>query len=570
MPSANTVSSDAARRVLQATFGYPEFRGGQSAAVEGVLAGRDVLVLMPTGGGKSLCYQVPALVLPGMTLVVSPLVSLMKDQVDALERRGVPAAYISATLPAGAAADRLERAAAGELKLLYVAPERFESRRFMDALRELPIARLAVDEAHCISQWGYDFRPSYQRLGLAREALGCPVVALTATATPEVRTDIVRQLRLHDAVRVSSGFDRPNLTWRVLPVRDEAERGACIVREVRTAAARGSVVVYAATRKAVDSTADLLNRSGVRCLAYHAGVVGPVREALQDGFMRGDPAIVVATNAFGMGVDKPDVRRVVHVGMPPSLEAYYQEGGRAGRDGEPADCLLLFRDGDDRTHRFLLDQSHPPLAVVLDVLEALRSRLDADRLVQIGSDDLARATPSARGPAQVEAALRRLVRDGVIAVAPPRGSGWIRLIASPARLRRDLGGAERAPDRLLLERLQARLGDGLEQGIDLPLRLLGTAEARSAAEAVLSRLDAEAIIDWRQRPDPVYRIADSETGAVLDTRSVATDRSREERRLNAMVGYAVHDGCRRDYLLRYFGDIPPSHGCGRCDRCSPK
>lgn len=558
---------DRARAALRERFGYPDFRGGQTDAVRAVLTGRDVLVLMPTGGGKSLCYQVPALVLPGLTLVVSPLVSLMKDQVDALERRGIAAAYISATLPAGAAADRLERAAAGALKLLYIAPERFEARSFREVLPRMPVSLLAIDEAHCISQWGYDFRPSYLRLGAVRDALGVPTVALTATATPEVRDDVLRQLRIPHAVRIVSGFDRPNLAWRVRRVRDEAERDRMLVRTVRDGAREGSVVVYAATRKAVDGAADLLNCAGVPCVAYHAGIAGPVREALQDRFMSGEVRVVCATNAFGMGVDKPDVRLVAHVAMPGSLEAYYQEAGRAGRDRAPARCVLLHRPDDGRTHRFLIEQAHPGRAVVEAAFEAMRQRADADGVVQIASDALARAVPEARGTAQVEAATRVLQRAGALERAGAPGAPWVRLIASQQRIAADLreGSAEHAMIASLLARHGAAV---LARGTDLPPRALGREPARAEALACLDRLRAHGFVDWRPRPAPAYRILCRDRPPPVDWSALAAETRREERRLDAMERYARHRGCRREFLLRYFGDPAARPGCGACDVCS--
>jgi ATP-dependent DNA helicase RecQ len=399
----------AARTVLQRYFGYPDFRGGQTAAVEGVLSGRDVLVLMPTGGGKSLCYQVPALTRDGLTLVVSPLISLMKDQVDALRTAGAPAALINSTLPREEADATLAAARAGALKLLYVAPERFDSDTFRRELPSLSVSLLAVDEAHCVSQWGHDFRPSYLRLGQVREALGCPLVALTATATPGVRDDVTKQLRLRDPVVVVKGFDRPNLAWRVIGAADRAAKDALLLRLLR-GQTMGVSIAYAPTRKAVDSLTDLIRGAGMSAVAYHAGMSARDRERVQNMFMNEDARIVVATCAFGMGIDKPNVRLVVHYAMSGSLEAYYQEAGRASRDGERGECALLYAPGDRQVHDFMIDQTHPPR----ELIEAVVATLAAETVLR--THDVAQNTARtlALPLRQAEAVIRILTRQRVL------------------------------------------------------------------------------------------------------------------------------------------------------------
>nr|MDQ6926018.1 ATP-dependent DNA helicase [Candidatus Eremiobacteraeota bacterium] len=331
---------DDARALLRASFQYEEFRPGQERAVSAVLAGRDAVIIMPTGGGKSLCYQVPALLLPGLTVVVSPLISLMKDQVDALTARGLPAAFVNSTLTSVQASERFQRAARGDLKLLYVAPERFDFGNTADRLRDIGVSLLAVDEAHCISEWGHDFRPSYLRMRAVRERLGDPTtIALTATATPEVRRDIEAQLGLNDPERVVTGFDRTNLHYHVVRVKNDAEKDAALVDVLDKNP--GLAIVYASTRKAVERVTGVLTRARVEAVGYHAGLDDAHRQEVQDAFMTEQVRAIVATNAFGMGIDKPNVRVVVHHAMPGSLEAYYQEAGRAGRDGLPSEVFLL-------------------------------------------------------------------------------------------------------------------------------------------------------------------------------------------------------------------------------------
>ena len=325
-----------------------------------VLEGLDVLAVMPTGSGKSLGFQLPALLLPGTTLVVSPLISLMKDQVDELNRRGIRAAALHSMLSTDARREILGAARSGALRLLYVAPERFASDQFARLIRELPIARFVVDEAHCVSEWGHDFRPDYRRLRNA--ASECrrsdvpndrpPLAAFTATATPEVRDDIVDLLGLKEPRIVVAGFDRPNIDLRVRPVAGELEKRQLLPELVSGRRA----LVYAATRRNAETAAETLRSAGLEVAAYHAGLSDAERIRAQDGFASGALRVICATNAFGMGIDRPDVEAVIHVDIPGSLEAYYQEIGRAGRDGRPATATLLWHYADVKTREFLIDR----------------------------------------------------------------------------------------------------------------------------------------------------------------------------------------------------------------------
>ena len=340
-PVAEPPHLAAARHVLRDVFGYSEFRPGQGEVISAVLERRDTLAVMPTGGGKSICYQVPALLEnEGITLVVSPLLALMKDQVDALHAMGVAAAAINSSIPIEEQRRALAEAAEGRLQLLYVAPERFGNGSFVAALRGIRVSLLAIDEAHCISQWGHDFRPSYRELGGVRQLLGGPpIVALTATADPRVREDILLRLHLRDPIVHVAGFDRPNLRFEVHRASSLKQKSEAIAEELRTLK-QESAIVYCGTRKRVEEVTDYLQRAGVKCARYHAGMEDHDRKRIQDAFARDTLRVIVATNAFGMGIDKPDVRLVVHHDMPDSLESYYQEAGRAGRDGEPARCIL--------------------------------------------------------------------------------------------------------------------------------------------------------------------------------------------------------------------------------------
>ena len=396
-----------ARALLREVFGYAEFRPGQAEVIASVLAGRDTLAVLPTGGGKSVCYQLPALLLDGLAVVVSPLLALMKDQVDALTRDGVAAAAINSTVPRERQAAILRSAAEGDLRLLYVAPERFSDGRFMAALRGVRVSLLAVDEAHCISQWGHDFRPSYRDLGGVRARLGDPpVVALTATADPKVRADIVERLGLRDAdVRVA-GFDRPNLRFHAVRVKSQKEKLEHIAELLTALGNEASAIVYCATRKRVESLTEALQRRRIRCARYHAGMAEDDRARIQDAFSRDSLRVIVATNAFGLGIDKPDVRLVVHHDLPESIEAYYQEAGRAGRDGDAADCALFFAPRDRGLREFFIELSHPPPATVLEVYRALVRRA-GDRAVIEDLLDTEEETPG------INAAVQALVDSGL-------------------------------------------------------------------------------------------------------------------------------------------------------------
>ena len=561
---------DDARASLARHFGYDDFRGGQADAIGAVLAGCDALVLMPTGGGKSLCYQIPATVLPGLTIVVSPLISLMKDQVDGLAAAGIRAAFINSTLPAHEAKATLEAARNNTIKLLYVAPERFDSPAFREQLKTLDVSLFAVDEAHCVSQWGYDFRPSYLRLGAVRDALGCPTIALTATATPEVKRDVVRQLRLQEPTVVARGFNRTNLSWHVLAARNDEEKDHLLLRLLKLPR-DGVAIVYASTRRSVDNIADLLNRAGLRAAGYHAGVDDRERARLQDAFMSGDIPIVVATNAFGMGVDKPNVRLVVHHAMPGNLEGYYQEAGRAGRDRAPADCVLLHAYRDRFTHEFMIEQSYPAPGIVEEVYRLLQRDADGSGVAAVDPKSLARATRSAKNERHVDAALRLLSEFG-IARNTGRSSGqpWVRLIARPERIRREIGDVGRDAELQLLRSLWRFAGDELYRGRELPRSLLRTAEGADAT-SLLDALQRESFLEWRPWPaEQGWQLLQHTEGALpIDWHALNQRRQREERRLQRMQGYAYTEECRRGYVLRYFGDPEAMETCDGCDNCMP-
>jgi ATP-dependent DNA helicase RecQ len=465
---------------LQQHFGYGAFRKGQEAVVRSVLSGRPTIAILPTGAGKSLCFQLPALLLEGTTVVVSPLVALMKDQVDALRARGIAATFINSSLSDGERQDRQASLRRGEYRLVYVAPERFKSPSFLSAMAGLKVPLLAVDEAHCISAWGHDFRPEYQKIAQARAALGAErILALTATATPEVRRDIAEALELHDPNVFVAGFDRPNLFIEVLRVSGDKDK---LGRLLALARRGGPGIIYAATRKNVEKVVAAFRASGIEAVGYHAGMDDEERTTVQDRFLRGEARIIVATNAFGMGVDKADIRFVAHFDAPRSLEAYYQEIGRAGRDGGESHALLLFNFADVMMQRRMIDAGRPSR----DLVEAAWER--ARRLRTGSVEELARAC----------------------SVSASELSGAVRLLESAGHLERGRG--------------------------------------RDAQFAVLT---------------PQVGAADlSVDFELLELRA-----ARERQMLDRLVRFADTRGCRRQNLLRYFGDAEAPRGCSACESC---
>ncbi|MEM0966744.1 MAG: ATP-dependent DNA helicase RecQ [Verrucomicrobiota bacterium] len=397
---------------LNRLFGFSDFRGPQEEIVQDMIEGRDVLVVLPTGGGKSLCYQLPALLSRGMTLVVSPLIALMKDQVDVLKARGAPVAVFHSLQSDEERRETLELIQSGECRLLYVAPERFRANGFIDLLKAHKIDRFAIDEAHCLSQWGHDFRPDYLRLGDVVSQLGRPpVAAFTATATPIVRKDIADHLGLINPVIRVSGFSRPNLAFRVRRVNGEKEKLEAIgnlVSRWKTG------IIYCATRKKVEKVSQTLSDRGVSVISYHGGMDGSAREDAQNRFMAREYDVAVATNAFGMGIDRADVRFVIHHELPGSPEAYYQEAGRAGRDGAPAECELLYNYADRRTQEFFIEGANPDAHLIRAVYDLLRTLADSKNEVLLTIDDLVDHLPDRENPMGVSTSIGILARTGWI------------------------------------------------------------------------------------------------------------------------------------------------------------
>lgn len=405
----NTIDLESA---LHEHFGHRQFRPGQDAIVHSIVDGKDVLVVMPTGGGKSLCYQLPALLKEGLTLVVSPLIALMKDQVDALQARGVAATLINSSLGPAEQRERIEALARGEYRLVYIAPERFRHERFVEALGRCRIAFVAIDEAHCVSMWGHDFRPDYLRVGESLKRIGSPQVgAFTATATPEVRADIEKHLALREPDAFVTGFARPNLTFHVTACSSDAEkynRLDALIEKHKTG------IIYCATRKKVEEVYARVEEWDVAAVAYHGGMSDEIREAAQNRFIRGEADVAVATNAFGMGIDRADIRFVAHFQIPGSVEAYYQEAGRSGRDGKPAECDLLYSFPDTFVQEFFIENSNPGIEELVQLYTLLRHFAEDNHEVQLSIQEMADKLGSGMNTMLVSSSLSLLGRHRII------------------------------------------------------------------------------------------------------------------------------------------------------------
>jgi ATP-dependent DNA helicase RecQ len=559
---------DAARAVLQKRFGYEQFRAGQEDAISSILAGRDTLVVLPTGGGKSLCYQVPAMVLDGLTIVVSPLISLMKDQVDALRSRDLPAAFINSTLSSAEVSSTVAAAARGDVKLLYLAPERFDYGGITARLRDIGVSLLAIDEAHCISQWGHDFRPSYLRVRKVRADLGGPpTMALTATATPDVRTDILRQLGLAKPSVVVTGFDRTNLTYSVLPARNDGDKDRLMVETLL--AHEGLAIIYAATRRSVDRIATLLEAARIPAAAYHAGLPDELRQEVQDAFMSERLRAIVATNAFGMGIDKPNVRLVIHHSMPGTLEAYYQEAGRAGRDGRSSVVYLVHSFPDRFTHEFFIKGAYPERATVERVYEAVRGNHQRGKPIPQSPAEILPIVGGKISEREIESSLRVLSGCGAVSLSSGDSNRiWVRLLAAPARITRELGSAEMEIE--FLRAMWRVAGKRIETGTEIDFGTLPPGLSDSTtAQRLLESLAARQFVVWR-RVGSGITCAEPERplqGFPVEWKIQDARRASETRKLDAMQSYVYTRRCRREFILRYFGDRAARPKCAGCDNC---
>ncbi len=548
--------ADDVDRILLDRFGHRSFRPGQDEIVRHVVAGGDALVVMPTGAGKSLCFQVPALARGGTTLVVSPLIALMKDQVDGLHELGIRATFLNSSISREEYQERADRVYRGEIELLYVAPERFTP-AFLSWLGKVDVRLLAIDEAHCLSQWGHDFRPEYLKLGKVRDALRRPpTIALTATATPEVQQDIVQTLGLQEARRFVRGFDRENLVLDVVGCNGPKEKEELLPGLVLP----GPTIVYCATRKNCERATLALRQANVRAAMYHAGLEPEERSQVQDAFMDGRVPVVVATNAFGMGIDKRDIRTIVHVDMPGTVEAYYQEIGRAGRDGRQSRAVLLYAPIDRRVHEFFITSAHPPSEWVHRVWDWMVQRDENPVFATV--ETMMAALPPDAGDRAVSSCLNILVREGrARRIAPSDRSAFVQMLRPAATEATGLRGRVWAHVR----EKELAAGEVLQFQPEAWSEALGL--DRDQLTAALRGLEERGLLQYRpaERCGGVERI-DPSAPLRFDDQRMRERRSREFGKLDRMEAY-VGAACRRRYVIEYFGEQAPFQACGTCDVC---
>lgn len=564
-----------AEEALKKYWGFDSFRPGQDEAVQSVLEGNETLVLFPTGGGKSLCYQVPAMVLDGLTIVLSPLVALMQDQVDQLQKLGIRATFINSTISSYEVEQRLVNARNGMYKLLYIAPERLATDRWKVEQSNLNIKLIAVDEAHCISEWGHDFRPSYRKI---REEFGeldddIRWVALTATATPEVKEDLLKSLQFENPKIIAGGFKRENLHWWV---NQSDKKRDVLVNAVRKGVKMGSGIIYSSTRKDCENWASFFTNRGIISKPYHAGLENKDREKIQNEWIRGDFPLVVATNAFGMGIDKPDCRFVVHYTLPFTLEAYYQEAGRAGRDGEISYPILIYKESDVSTLKSRILQAYPQYETLQKVYDGLCDELN----LALGSEheksesvDYSAITKRSRiQPSELKVSLQVLQRLEVVELTefyrPQIG------IQFEIETRYTDQFIQKCDEKkgLFVETLVRLFGPRSFNEfhyLDTALLLDKLNVNQNQLIKALNVLsDYDKILSFREVGEkPLVRLLNPRMQKLqIDHNKAYHYRDVLLKKLDYMAGYASTEGCREVYLRNYFGETT-ADPCGNCDNC---
>ncbi len=565
------MSSDKLRQIkdlLKLHYGFSEFRSGQQEALENILRKKDTLVIMPTGGGKSLIYQLPALVLEGVTVVVSPLIALMKDQVDFLNSVGIPATFINSSISPQEAKERIEKIQGGFYKLLYIAPERFNNQEFVKLLENIKVDLFAVDEAHCISEWGHDFRPSYTRLNQAINILGKPpVVALTATATPEVREDIIKQLDLSGPAQIVTGFRRPNLQLGVARL-SETQKASAVLSSVRSLEEpRG--IIYVGTRAKVDELTQILLQEDFKAVAYHAGMEAEERKWVQEKFMKDEVDIIIATNAFGLGIDKKDIRFIIHHNTPGTVEAYYQEAGRAGRDGRSSFCLLFFSPKDRHLQEFFIQGDNPSPETILEVYDILLS-YEQEQILFTYSE-IGEALSDNVPEMAIGTSLKILEKNGLLRRSREKaGNAYLKAKEDFKTIEKKISPkAQKQTEAWAF--LKEKYGDELTQGAYFSWEEVAdlTGVKKETLKRLARSLSEKGVLEYC----PPFRGTEvrilqrlSREDTDLDYSSLKEKRKRAYEKLDKIEDYIYHSGCRQEFILNYFGDREAAP-CGKCDNC---
>lgn len=546
--------------ILKNHFGYASFRPGQEQPITHVINKNNALIVMPTGGGKSLCFQVPALYFKGITLVVSPLIALMKDQVDQLNKLKIPATFINSSISASEQSQRLQNMRNGQYKIVYIAPERFASNYFMQTLSQVKIALFAIDEAHCISQWGHDFRPSFLHLKQAIKQLeNPPVIALTATATKKVQADIIAQLNLNKIETFVSGFDRPNLKYFSVPLNEEKKKKE-LLRIIKSI--KGSGVVYATTKKTVEDISTHLQNNGLHAQGYHAGMEKEQRSQIQNDWISNKTAIIVATNAFGMGIDKADVRFVIHYNAPGSMEAYYQEAGRAGRNGKNAFCLLFHSYRDRRIQEFLIENSFPSegnIRLLYSFLFSLNQHH-----IHLTHKELAQR--SGMHEMQVGAAIKLMERYGILErMSHSVTSFQAKLLVS---FERALSATKRSENQ---QKIITYLNHTAHESHPLEHTLSKLEMSSSQFSTTIAALVKKKLIfyapPFKGRGITLLQNKMEWDQVPIDWKAYHTQQKGQFAKLDEVEAYTKSTICRRKHILAYFGAQYKKENCGACDIC---